>query len=102
MPARFSPATAVCAFVVAGCTWAPQAWSQAPAGATLTPESEASEPTFQNSTLDASLFYQLLVGELELSASEGSTASMYCRNERDGPTMSTPELRRRSRWEYSR
>ncbi|HOX69056.1 MAG TPA: hypothetical protein PKV56_14420, partial [Burkholderiaceae bacterium] len=27
-----------------------------------------------NSDLDASLFYQLLIGELELTASEGSTA----------------------------
>ena len=74
MPARFPAAKAVCALVVAGCAWAPQAWSQAPTAAAATPASAASAPAFVNSDLDASLFYQLLIGELELSASEGSTA----------------------------
>ena len=74
MPARFPTAKAVCALVVAGCTWAPQAWSQTPAAATPTAEPAASEPAFENSDLDAALFYQLVVGEIELSASEGSTA----------------------------
>ena len=74
MPARFPPAKAVCALVVAGCTWAPQAWSQTPAAAASAPESAASGSAFENSDLDASLFYQLLIGEIELSASEGSTA----------------------------
>lgn len=70
MPARFLPARAVCALVVAGCTWAPQAWSQAPATAAPAP----AEPAVVNSDLDAALFYQLLIGELELTASDGSTA----------------------------
>ena len=74
MPARFPAAKAVCALVVAGCAWAPQAWSQAPPAAAATPAPAASAPAFVNSDLDASLFYQLLIGELELSASEGSTA----------------------------
>ena len=74
MPARFPPAKAVCALVVAGCTWAPQTWSQTPAAAASAPESAASGSAFENSDLDASLFYQLLIGEIELSASEGSTA----------------------------
>ena len=74
MPARFPPAKAVCALVIAGCTWAPLAWAQAPAAAAPAAGSAASEPAFENSDLDASLFYQLLIGELELSASEGSTA----------------------------
>ena len=74
MPARFPTAKAVCALVVAGCTWAPQAWSQTAAAAASAPAAAASEPAFENSDLDAPLFYQLLVGELELSASEGSTA----------------------------
>ena len=72
MPARFPTATAVCAVVVTGCAWTSQAWSQTPAAAA--PGLAASEPAFENSALDASLFYQLLVGEFELSASEGSTA----------------------------
>lgn len=67
MPARFLPARAVCALVMAGCTWAPQAWSQAPAPA-------PAERAIVNSDLDAALFYQLLIGELELTASDGSTA----------------------------
>lgn len=74
MPACFPAAKAVCALVVAGCAWAPQAWSQAPPAAAATPAPAASAPAFVNSDLDASLFYQLLIGELELSASEGSTA----------------------------
>ncbi|MEI7464943.1 MAG: hypothetical protein WCJ87_06330, partial [Burkholderiales bacterium] len=74
MPARFPTAKAVCALVVVGCTWASQAWSQAPAATTSAAKTAASEPAFENSNLDAALFYQLLVGEIELSASEGSTA----------------------------
>lgn len=70
MPARFLPARAVCAIVVAGCTWVPQAWSQASAAPTPAP----AEPAVVNSDLDAALFYQLLIGELELTASDGSTA----------------------------
>lgn len=72
MPARFLPAHAVCALAVAGCAWAPQAWSQTATSATPAPA--ASAPAFENSGLDAALFYQLLIGELELSASDGSTA----------------------------
>ncbi len=74
MPARFPPAKAVCALVIAGCTWAPLAWSQAPAATAPAAGSSTSEPAFLNSDLDASLFYQLLIGEIELSASEGNTA----------------------------
>lgn len=74
MPARFPPAKAVCALVVAGCAWTPQAWSQASPTAAARPAPAASAPAFENSELDAALFYQLLIGELELSASEGSTA----------------------------
>lgn len=77
MPARFPPAKAVCALVVAGCAWTPQAWSQASpaaAAAAAAAAPAASAPAFENSDLDAALFYQLLIGELELSASEGSTA----------------------------
>ncbi len=74
MPARFPTVKAVCALVITGCTWAPLAWSQAPAAAAPATDSTASKPTFQNSGLDAALFYQLLIGELELSAHESSTA----------------------------
>lgn len=74
MPARFPPANAVCALVVAGCVWAPQAWSQTSPAAAQPAAPSASAPAFENSDLDAALFYQLLIGELELSASEGSTA----------------------------
>ncbi len=74
MPARFPTAQAVCALAVAGCTWAPQAWSQAPVAAASTAKSASSESAFENSDLDAALFYQLLIGEIQLSASEGSTA----------------------------
>ena len=37
-----------------------------------------------------------------VSPSEGSTRSMYRMNAVDGPTISTPERARRSRWVYSR
>ena len=74
MPARFPPAKALCALVVAGCMWAPQAWSQTTPAPAQPAATAASGPTFENSNLDAALFYQLLIGELELSASEGSTA----------------------------
>ena len=74
MPARFPPAKAVVALVVAGCVWAPLAWSQTSPAAAQPTAPTASAPTFENSGLDAALFYQLLIGELELSASEGSTA----------------------------
>lgn len=70
MPARKSSTQVLCALVVAGCSWTLPAQSQAPAPA----EAAASAPAFVNSDLDASLFYQLLIGEIELSASEGSTA----------------------------
>lgn len=70
MPARPSTSQAVCALVVAGCIWALPAQAQ-PVTKAATP---AATPAVDNSDLDASLFYQLLVGELELSASEGSTA----------------------------
>ncbi len=74
MPALFPAVRAVCVIVAAGCAWIPSAWSQAPAAAGPAPASAAAEPPFENSNLDASLFYQLLIGEIELSASEGSTA----------------------------
>lgn len=70
MPARVSTSQAVCALVVAGCAWALPAQAQPAVQAETSP---ATSPV-ENSNLDASLFYQLLVGELELSASEGSTA----------------------------
>ncbi len=70
MPARISTSQAVCALVVAGCIWAGPAQAQTTVAAVA--PSEASSVV--NSNLDASLFYQLIVGELELSASEGSTA----------------------------
>ena len=73
MTARFPAARAVCVIVAAACAWTPSAWSQAPA-TTVVPAPAEPEPAFENSNLDASLFYQLLVGEFELSASEGSTA----------------------------
>eukprot|EP01035_Chromulina_nebulosa_P039595 gene39594-53532_t len=38
------------------------------------PESAASEPAFENSDLDAALFYQLLVGEMEAEAGRQDTA----------------------------
>lgn len=70
MPARPSTSQAVCALVVAGCIWALPAQAQPVTKAATS----AATPAVDNSDLDASLFYQLLVGELELSASEGSTA----------------------------
>ncbi|MFM9915901.1 MAG: tetratricopeptide repeat protein [Rhizobacter sp.] len=70
MPARLSTSQAVCALVVAGCIWALPAQAAPVATPSKTPESSSVD----NSNLDASLFYQLLIGELELSASEGSTA----------------------------
>ena len=70
MPARLSTSQAVCALVVAGCIGALPARAQS-----ATPSIAPSESrSVDNSNLDASLFYQLLIGELELSASEGSTA----------------------------
>ena len=42
------------------------------AGAATTPPAEAAEP--QNSNIDAPLFYQLLIGEIELRAGEAGTA----------------------------
>ncbi|MDL2338695.1 MAG: tetratricopeptide repeat protein [Pseudomonadota bacterium] len=70
MPARISTSQAVCALVVAGCAWALPARAQTQVSAGAPSEATATD----NSNLDASLFYQLLVGELELTASEGSTA----------------------------
>lgn len=70
MPARLSTSQAVCALVVAGCIWALPARAQTTTAAIVPSESRSVD----NSNLDASLFYQLLIGELELSASEGSTA----------------------------
>ena len=70
MPARLSTSQAVCALVVAGCIWALPAHVQAASKMAPTPAPAGVD----NSDLDASLFYQLLIGELELTASEGSTA----------------------------
>jgi tetratricopeptide (TPR) repeat protein len=70
MPARLSTSQAVCALVVAGCIWARPAHVQAASKMAPTPAPAG----VNNSDLDASLFYQLLIGELELTASEGSTA----------------------------
>jgi tetratricopeptide (TPR) repeat protein len=70
MPARLSTSQAVCALVVAGCIWALPAHVQAASKMAPTPAPAG----VNNSDLDASLFYQLLIGELELTASEGSTA----------------------------
>lgn len=70
MPARISTSQAICALVVAG--WAGALPAQAQSAVTAV--APANAPVISNSDLDASLFYQLLVGELELSASEGSTA----------------------------
>jgi tetratricopeptide (TPR) repeat protein len=70
MPARLSTSQAVCALVAAGCIWALPAQAQL----ATPPDASTAAPVVSNSDLDASLFYQLLVGELELSASEGSTA----------------------------
>lgn len=70
MPARLSTSQAVCALVVAGCIWALPAHVQAASKMAPTPAPVGVD----NSDLDASLFYQLLIGELELTASEGSTA----------------------------
>ena len=74
MPARFPTAKAVCALFAAGCIWAPQAWSQTPDVTAPASRPAVSDSAFENSDLDAALFYQLLVGEIELSASEGNTA----------------------------
>jgi tetratricopeptide (TPR) repeat protein len=74
MPARFPTAQAVCALVVAGCTWAPQAWSQTPVSAASAAKAASSESAFENSDLDAALFYQLLVSEIQLSGSDGGAA----------------------------
>lgn len=70
MPARLSTSQAVCALVVAGCIWALPAHVQAASKMAPNPAPAGVD----NSDLDASLFYQLLIGELELTASEGSTA----------------------------
>ncbi len=70
MPARLSTSQAVLALVVAGCIGAMPATAAQVAQSAAAPE----RPAVINSELDAPLFYQLLIGELELSASEGSTA----------------------------
>lgn len=75
MPAGLFTPQAICALVVAGCAWAAPGLAQAQAKAAGAAD-ESAKPGFTNSKLDASLFYQLLVGELELSASEGSTAHL--------------------------
>ena len=70
MPARFSTAPAACALVIALCSGMLPAAAQSPA-ATTPPKAAA---PFENSVLDAALFYQLLIGELELSANDPGSA----------------------------
>ncbi len=70
MPARFSTAPAACALVIALCSGMLPAAAQTPAAAR---PSKAAAP-IENSGLDAALFYQLLIGELELSANDPGSA----------------------------
>ncbi len=70
MPARFSTAPAACALVIALCSGMLPAAAKTPAAAT---PPQAAAPA-ENSGLDAALFYQLLIGELELSANDPGSA----------------------------
>ena len=70
MPARFPTAPAACALVIALCSGVLPAAAQTPTAAA---PSQAAAPV-ENSGLDAALFYQLLIGELELSANDPGSA----------------------------
>jgi tetratricopeptide (TPR) repeat protein len=70
MPARFPTAPAACALVIALCSGMLPAAARTPTAAAL---SQAAAPV-ENSGLDAALFYQLLIGELELSAKDPGSA----------------------------
>ena len=76
MPARFirsktvRTATAGLGAGLLMCLTAPGAWAQAaPAG-----EQQVAKNTVNNSSLDAALFYQLLIGEIELRSGGAGTA----------------------------
>jgi tetratricopeptide (TPR) repeat protein len=70
MSARFPTAPAACALVIALCSGMLPAAAQTPAQAA---PAKAAVPV-ENSGLDAPLFYQLLIGELELNAKDPGSA----------------------------
>ena len=65
---RWRMALAATTMAVAAVSWAPQVWAQAPPAAAPAPAAPAL------SALDAPLFYQLLIGEMELRSGEPGTA----------------------------
>ena len=72
MPARFPSAPAACALVIALSIGAPCLAAQPPSKGE-TPAAPAA-PAIENSPLDAPLFYQLLIGEIELRNNEPGAA----------------------------
>ncbi len=78
MPARFPSAPAACALVIALSTGAsclaaqPSSKDEAPAASRS--NVPAAAPAIENSPLDAPLFYQLLIGEIELRNNEPGAA----------------------------
>ncbi len=78
MPARFPSAPAACALVIALSTGAsclaaqPPSKDEAPAASRS--NVPAAAPAIENSPLDAPLFYQLLIGEIELRNNEPGAA----------------------------
>jgi tetratricopeptide (TPR) repeat protein len=75
MPARFSKSQVACALAVAGLLGASHsAWSQATQPTAKV--AVVSKQSVENSALDANLFYQLLIAELEVGNSEPSSAAL--------------------------
>ena len=70
MPARSFTTQAICVLVAAACSCSlPAVGAESNSGGSPT-----GKPPVDNSALDAPLFYQLLIGELELGASDAGTA----------------------------